>query len=268
LPPETTAGQRPIITLDEYEVGWAVSVGHYRHHESEKRGLRQSDKSKDSNGLTNHKQGAAGELALSKFLEIAWQAPVNTYNNFFDLDGYVECRSKPDKQNYLRVYPGRDSRKGSSVFVSVAKLANDLTRFRIEGWIMGKAAMQAAYSGTSYNINQKEWQVPLSALQPPATLLKEMNERLAVVKKAAKECGAGSGEQWNRRGWHKATKKPIHSLQRLRVARNDLVLKTLRPAVGEMIFTHTSSEAIYLALTTAPLLMDGSTRAFAVAAAS
>ena len=78
--PEQAGEDRPVVTLSEYDVRWALSVGHYRFHESANQGRTQSDGSNDPNGLANHKRGAAGELALCRFLKIDWQAPINTYN--------------------------------------------------------------------------------------------------------------------------------------------------------------------------------------------
>lgn len=134
-----------LIALDEYEVSWAESVGLYRFSESERDGKTQSDGSRDANGKRNHQQGAAAELALTKFLGMKWNATVNTYNSFPDLDGYLECRSKQDAQQYMRLYPKRDSSKGSAVFASVTCLGKDLRSFRIDGWTLGSEAMQLRY---------------------------------------------------------------------------------------------------------------------------
>lgn len=109
------ASTSAVVTLDDYEMGWAESVGLYRFSESERDGKTQSDKSRALNGKRNHQQGAAAELALTKFLGMKWYATVNTYNNLADLDGYLECRSKQDGQRYMRLYPERDKSKESSV---------------------------------------------------------------------------------------------------------------------------------------------------------
>lgn len=168
------------VTLDEYEVEWAKSVGYHRHHESERRGLKQSDGSQDANALKNHQQGAAAELALTKVLNIPWNATVNTYNGFPDLDGYLECRSKQERQQYLRLHPKRDKDKGAAVFVSVTCMDSAFSIFRIDGWIVGEAAMQQQYLKTN-RWKKTEWEPPLSILQPPSTLKAELDQRLEVV---------------------------------------------------------------------------------------
>ena len=170
------------VTLDEYEVEWAKSVGYHRHYESERRGLKQSDGSQDKNALKNHQQGAAAELALTKFLNIPWNATVNTYNGFPDLDGYLECRSKQAQQQYLRLHPKRDSDKGAAIFVSVTSTDSGLKTFRIDGWMLGSVAMQPKYLKTN-RWGKTEWEPPLSDLQPPATLKTELDDRLRVVNK-------------------------------------------------------------------------------------
>ena len=59
------------VTLDEYEVEWAKSVGYHRHCESERRGLKQSDGSQDKNALKNHQQGAALGTSIKQVPEDA-----------------------------------------------------------------------------------------------------------------------------------------------------------------------------------------------------
>jgi hypothetical protein len=184
---ETMGKQNPqiqsaAVTLDQYEIDWAKSVGFYRFSESERDGKRQSDGSKDPNGLRNHQQGAAAELALAKFLDTKWNATVNTYNSFPDLDGNLECRSKQNAQSYLRLYPRRDRAKGSAIFVSVTCLKTDLGTFRIDGWTLGSDAMQPKHLKKN-RWGQEEWQRPLVDLQSASTLEGETTRRLSVVLK-------------------------------------------------------------------------------------
>lgn len=184
----------PEITLDEYDLNWAESVGSYRHNESERRGKTQSDGSRDKNAERNHQRGAAGELALTKFLDIEWNATVNTYNRFPDLDGQLECRSKQESQEYLRVYPDRDNAKEDSIFVSVTCLKGDLTKYRIDGWMTGREAMQDKYLKKSHWNDRDEWQPPLSDLQLPLMLQAELKKRLDVLAE-----GRGRLKDWVRR---------------------------------------------------------------------
>jgi hypothetical protein len=190
------------INLDEYEIQWAKSVGYHRHQESERRGLKQSDGSQDQNALRNHQQGAAAELALTKFLKIPWNATVNTYNGFPDLDGYLECRSKQERQQYLRLHPKRDTDKGAAVFVSVTCTDSGLKTFRIDGWILGSVAMQPKYLKTN-RWGKTEWEPPLSDLQPPATLKKELDDRLRVVN-----TGRDKMREWVRATFQKEADRP------------------------------------------------------------
>jgi hypothetical protein len=194
LPPDAV-----LVTLDAYELAWAESVGDHRHQESERRGSRQSDGSKDANALRNHRQGAAAELALTKFLGIPWNATVNTFNGFPDLDGYLECRSKQDRQAYMRLYPNRDSSKETAVFVSVTSLDADFIQFRIDGWCIGSAAMQTEYMQKN-RWNKREWQVPLSALQPAATLGAELQARMKIIYKGRTKMRAWVQETMKKAG--------------------------------------------------------------------
>ncbi|HMH16187.1 MAG TPA: hypothetical protein VK578_24030 [Edaphobacter sp.] len=171
-----------IVTLDNYEIEWAKLVGFYRFSESERDGKTQSDGSNDANGLRNHQQGAAAELALTKFLGMKWNATVNTYNNFPDLDGYLECRSKQDRQHYMRLYPRRDRAKGAAIFVSVTSLDSNLSTFRVDGWTLGSETMIPKYLKKN-NWGREEWQLPLSELQPISTLRTETALRLSVVSR-------------------------------------------------------------------------------------
>jgi hypothetical protein len=179
---QTLQSNPSLVALDAYEVSWAESVGLYRFSESERDGKTQSDGSKDANGQRNHQQGAAAELALTKFLVMKWNATVNTYNSFPDLDGYLECRSKQHGQQYMRLYPKRDRAKGTAVFVSVTCVQQDLTSFRIDGWTLGSQAMQQKYVRTN-RWGKEEWQCPLADLKPSSTLRIETERRLAVVRR-------------------------------------------------------------------------------------
>jgi len=179
----STNEELPEVTLDEFEVGWAKSVGYYRHFVSVRKKRKQSDGSDDSNALKNHQQGAAAELALAKYLSIDWTAPVNTFNGFPDLDGLLESRSKQPRQSYMRLYPNRDSEKGDSVFASISSLGRDLTKFRIDGWIVGKDAMKAEYIEKSKYNEDSEWHPPVAHLQPPATLKPEVTRRQRVFRR-------------------------------------------------------------------------------------
>lgn len=194
------ADNKNIVKLDAYESGWAVSVGNYRHQESEKRGKPQSDNSKATNALANHQRGAAAELALCKFLGVPWNATVNTYNSFPDLDGQMEVRSKTDSQNHMRLYRRRDSAKGHYIFVSVTRLGNQ--RFRIDGWMLGDEAMKSKHLvGEGTLSKQPEWHPPAESLRSPDTLKKEVNRRSEAFKiaraKFQDELRASSGVRRN-----------------------------------------------------------------------
>lgn len=172
----------PLIRLDNDEIEWATSVGTRRHRESEKRGFRQSDRSKDSNALLNHIRGAASELALSKFLDEPWQATVNAYNDFPDLNGYMECRSKIPGQQYLRIRAKDKDTKGDSIFVSVTRLDDNLREFQMDGWIIGRNGMLPE-NWKQHNYSKRmEWGVPLSALRPPSELKAELKIRLDLLR--------------------------------------------------------------------------------------
>ena len=111
-----------------------------------------------------------------------WNATINTYNSFPDLDGYLECRSKQTAQDYLRLHPKRDNAKGAAVFASVTCLKPNLTSFRIDGWVLGADAMKEAFF-IKNKWGKEEWQYPLSALGSSETLRIETARRLKVVGK-------------------------------------------------------------------------------------
>jgi hypothetical protein len=178
-PPEESA----IIALDEYESTWAARVGYYRHEESERRGRKQSDLSNSKNALDNHKRGAAAELALTKYLRVPWNATVNTFNAFPDLDGQMDARGKVASQPYLRLYERKDSKKQHFIFVSVSRLGN--RRFRIDGWMLGRDAMQPKYYRPTGTLSKHpEWQPPVSDLRPARTLKAEVTRRVREFNEA------------------------------------------------------------------------------------
>ncbi len=173
------------IKLDDYETEWAMSVGFYRHNESEKRNKPQSDGSKDINALPNHQRGAAAEIAATKYLEIPWNASVNTYNHFPDLGGALEVRSKTKGQKYIRLKTRADAEKGHVIFVSVTRLGKQ--EFEIDGWILGREGMTSKYLVASDQRSKKpEWHVPLNELHSPETLKAEV-EKQSKIYEAARE---------------------------------------------------------------------------------
>jgi hypothetical protein len=159
-----------IVILDAYEARWAMFVGWYRHHEGERRDYIQSDGTNSNNGLINHQRGAAAELAVSKFLGLAWTASVNTYKRFPDIAGDIEVRSHGG--DGLRIKP-KDS--NNPIFISVTRLGG--RRFRIDGWIYGyEAKTDKYYQAKEKHSGNPEWVVPLDKLWTPSVLKNKINE--------------------------------------------------------------------------------------------
>lgn len=172
-----------VITLDSYEAYWAVSVGFYRQEESVRRGRRQSDLGESTTAGANHMRGAAAELALSKFLDVPWNATVNTFNKFPDLDGQLEVRGKPEHEGYMRLSERKDTRKPHHLFICVSRLGDQ--RFRVEGWMRGQDAMGVQYFvGEDRRSHQPEWHVPVADLLSPDSLRKEVQRRMRAFKGA------------------------------------------------------------------------------------
>jgi hypothetical protein len=143
------------------EMTTAAWVGAIRALESKTRGL------KDSHGFSEdcwdlQIEGAGGELAVAKALNVYWDGSVNTLRAP-DLSG-IQVRTRSQRDYDLIVWPD-DSPDDLYVLVT-----GQMPEYRIHGWIRGSDAMQDRWL-KEHGDRPPAYFVPQDALQPIETLL-------------------------------------------------------------------------------------------------
>jgi len=151
------------ITLTPIEIATSVLIGATRHKEA----LRQNKQ--DSNGfkgnpLNIHIEGAIGEQAVSKYLNIFWGGLVNSYQVGGDVGKYQVRTSKND---YLLVRPNN---KDDDIYIAVKSL--NVTEHIILGWMSAKEAKNDKWKKSPGN-RPPAYFVPASALYLMTSLLQE-----------------------------------------------------------------------------------------------
>lgn len=137
-------------------------VGAIRALESKTRGL------KDRHGMSwdcldAQIEGAVGELAVAKALNVYWNGSVNTLRAL-DLSG-IQVRTHSQRDYDLIVWPD-DSPDDLYVLVT-----GKMPEYRIHGWIRGSDAMQDHWL-KEHGDRPPAYVVPQDALQPIETLLR------------------------------------------------------------------------------------------------
>lgn len=123
------------IELSSTETLVASQVGSLRHAEALKRGNPDAfGLSADKDGWGLHIEGAAGEMAAAKALNVYWGATVNTYKRGGDIGQRIQVRTRSRRDYELLVRP---SDRDEDIFVLVTGKS---PRFEVHGWLMGREA--------------------------------------------------------------------------------------------------------------------------------
>ncbi len=151
------------VTLTPAELRMAALVGLERQLEALSQSLPDRH-GYEGEGWNIHIEGAAGELALAKWLGRYWDGSVNTFQSGGDV-GEIQVRTRSKEDYDLLVRPGD---KEDAVFVLVIGKA---PRFRVVGWIRGADAKRPEWL-RAYGGRAEAYFVPQHALKPvkPAKL--------------------------------------------------------------------------------------------------
>lgn len=150
------------ISLTPSELAYAAWVGVSRNVEALRDQRQQTYGSTGDNAWTLHIEGAAGEMAAAKALDLFWNAPIGTYRRGGDI-GAVQVRTRSQHSYELIVRP--DDRP-DDVFVLVTGRA---PRYRVPGWITGREAMQPEWLH-EHGDRPAAYFVPHAALHPLSTM--------------------------------------------------------------------------------------------------
>lgn len=146
------------VKLTNSELVMAALIGCRRHIASLK--LKQAHGATDT--WTINIEGACGELAAAKALNLFWDGGVNTFSAP-DLQPNIQVRTSSNHDWGLIV---RRNDKDDEIFVLVTGVSPE---FVVRGWIVGKSAKNNKWFRT-YNNRPEAYFVPQSALNPVGTL--------------------------------------------------------------------------------------------------
>jgi hypothetical protein len=129
------------IVLEMYEWHRAIIAGANRQANAVLNKSKARADMKDEEGWGNHIEGACGEAAVAKFLNLYWEGHVGAYPDTTrpDLKPNIEVktRSKHWQDLLIRKHENREQ-----VFILVTGTSPE---FRIRGWIWGENACQAKF---------------------------------------------------------------------------------------------------------------------------
>jgi len=144
------------VKLNAHEIGAGARVGVARHWEAVRKG-RTDRHGFSGDGWGVHIEGALGEIAAAKALNVYWDGSVNTFKAD-DLTGIqVRTRSKPDYELIIRPEDSEES-----VWVLVTGKYGTYT---VRGWIRGKDAKRQEWLANHGN-RPPAYFVPTDALKP------------------------------------------------------------------------------------------------------
>lgn len=150
-----------LIKLTSQEIGYGVRVGGFRHYFALQQNKKDAHGYDGENGWQLHIEGALGEIATAKFLNIYWDGSVNTWKAN-DLKGIqVRTRSK----NYYDLIV-RDNDTNDSIYILTTG-KNGV--YNIVGWINGENAKKQEWQKT-YGDRPAAFFVPQSELNDMNTL--------------------------------------------------------------------------------------------------
>jgi hypothetical protein len=152
------SGKQIIVELSTFNVFVSAMTGVSRN-------IKSIAPSKGYNGIDNRKRGwqdncdgALGEQALAKWLNVYWDGTPNTFRKKPDVAEY-EVRTNAESWGDLII---RDRDKDDAIYILV--LSHDCPRFVIRGWMMGGDAKQDQWRRAGDRSRPEAWFVPQSEL--------------------------------------------------------------------------------------------------------
>lgn len=86
----------------------AINIGVIRQCSSLKKGLRDSHGAKSDNGWDMHIEGACGEAAVAKALNVFWSGTVDTFKRGGDVGNKIQVRTR--SKSYYELIVRKDDR--------------------------------------------------------------------------------------------------------------------------------------------------------------
>lgn len=120
------------LTWSEVLIG--ATIGVQRQLEALTQGRPDAHGFDGSDGWTKHIEGACGELAAAKVLDLHWGGTVNTFKEGGDVGEHIQVRTRSRLDYDLLV---REDDPDDAVFVLVV---GQVPTFQVVGWIRGRDA--------------------------------------------------------------------------------------------------------------------------------
>jgi len=143
----------------------AATVGILRNIQALKQGLPQCHGAKDEEMWRYHIEGAAGEMAFAKAMNIHWGAHSNVFKAP-DVGSIIQIRTRSNADWDLIV---RDNDSDDEIFVLVT---GEIPNYRIVGWIKGSDAKKAEWYKDMGKRGKPAYFVPQECLNPLSLLPK------------------------------------------------------------------------------------------------
>jgi hypothetical protein len=154
-----------LVQLTWGELHMAAQIGVLRQLEAIRKGLPDRHGFDGDTGWTIHIEGAAGELAVAKVLNMYWGGTVNTFKTEADVGSKIEVRTR-SKDNYDLLVRNNDP--DDSIFILVTGKA---PKYNVIGWITGKDAKKEEWK-QDYGGRPTAYFVPQNALNSLESLPK------------------------------------------------------------------------------------------------
>jgi len=162
------------ITLKSTEMGAGLRVGGLRHYHAVIRKCRQKSGTPPEEGWSHHIEGALGEMAAAKALNMYWPGSVNAWKEC-DLYG-IQVRTR-SKSSYDLIVRPDDAENCVWVLVT-----GSCGSYEVCGWISGFDAKQERFFGTPNN-REPAYFIPKSELKPIETLTHKDIEEIRNQKR-------------------------------------------------------------------------------------
>jgi len=146
------------VTLSWNEVHMAATVGILRNIQALKQDRPQCHGAKDEEMWRYHIEGASGEMAFAKAMNIHWEAHSNVFK-VPDIGTSIQIRTRSNRGWDLIV---RDGDKDDEVFVLVV---GEIPNYTIVGWITGADAKQKKWYKDMGGRSKPAYFVPQSELK-------------------------------------------------------------------------------------------------------
>lgn len=148
------------IRLSWFEVHLASEIGCRRHLAALQAGLPdRHGADRDDDGWTKHVEGAAGEMAVAKALNLYYDGSVNTFRDGADVGHQIQVRTRSKAHYELLV------REGDADLAPYVLVTGRSPAFRIVGWMYGADAKQDAWR-KAHGGRDAAYFVPQAALYP------------------------------------------------------------------------------------------------------